>query len=146
MCLTLMCLVMDQAKRAWSSFCIGIGVQTQASSQGTNYNRIFANGSLRQIRLLTTILHVVPIASKEPSGFSKEVSSPNGNPMGRFCGSTENVRSPDIPSITTLMATSCSGLWEKRTLVCPCQIVLSSLSYSPLNQLYDNSRHYFPTC
>ncbi|KAI0265236.1 hypothetical protein BGY98DRAFT_1181612 [Russula aff. rugulosa BPL654] len=32
----------------------------------------------------------VPIASKEPSGFSKEVSSPNGNPMVRFCGSTEN--------------------------------------------------------
>jgi hypothetical protein len=43
-------------------------------------------------------LHVVPIASKERSGFSKEVSSPNGNLMVRFCGSTENVRSPHISS------------------------------------------------
>jgi hypothetical protein len=67
------------------------------------------------------MLHVVPIASKNPSGFSKEVSSPNGNPMVRFCGSTENVRSPDISSLTTLMTTSCSRLREERSLVCPYQ-------------------------
>ena len=105
MYLTLICLegnetrvVMDQVKRSWYPFCISIRVQTQASSQGTNYDRTFSDGSLRRIRLLTTILHVVPIASKEPSGFSKEVSSPNGSLMVRFCGSTENVRSPDISS------------------------------------------------
>jgi hypothetical protein len=61
----------------------------------------------------------MPIASKQRSGFSKEICLPNGNPMGRFCGSTENVRSPGISSATTLMATSYSGLWEERTLVCP---------------------------
>ena len=87
---------MDQVKRSWSSFCVGIGVQTQPSSQGINYDMTFANGSLRPIPLLTTTLHVVPIASKEPSGFSKELSSPNGNQMVRSCGSTENVRSPYI--------------------------------------------------
>ena len=86
-------IVMDQVKRSCSSFCVGIGVQSKASLQGINYDRTFANGSLRPIPLLTTTLPVVPIASKEPSGFSKEVSSPNGNQMVRFCGSTENVRS-----------------------------------------------------
>jgi hypothetical protein len=91
-------VVMDQVKRSWSSFCIGVGVQTQASSQGINYDRTFGNGSLRRIRLLTTTLHVVPIASKERIGFSKGVSSPNGDPMVRFCGSTENVNSFYISS------------------------------------------------
>ena len=56
----------------------------------------FANGSLRRIRRLTTTLHVVPIARKQQSGFSKGVSSPNGNLMVLFYGSTENVRSPDL--------------------------------------------------
>jgi len=121
-------VVMDQVKRSRSSFCIDIAVQSQASLQGTNYDRTFANGSLHRIRLSTTILHVVPIASKERIGFSKEASSANGNPMGRFCGSTENVRSLDNSSVTALMATSCSGLREERTLVCPCQ-TLSTLCY-----------------
>jgi hypothetical protein len=71
-------------------------VQAQASVQGINYDRTFADGSLRRIRLLTTTLRAAPIASEQRSGFSKKVSSPNGNPMGRFCGSTENVRSPDF--------------------------------------------------
>jgi hypothetical protein len=73
-----------------------IGVQAQSSSQGINYDTTFANGSLRRIRLLIKTLHVVLILNKERSGFSKETSSPNGNPMVLFCGSTENVRSPDI--------------------------------------------------
>ena len=73
-------------------------MQAQSSSQGINYDRIFANGSPHLIRLLIKTLHVVPIASNQQSGFSKEVSSPNGKSMGRFCGYTESVRSPDIPS------------------------------------------------
>ena len=92
---------MDQVKRSWSCFCVGIGVQTQASSQGINYDRTFANGSLRRIHLLTTTLHVVPIASKERSGSSKGVSSPNGKPMGRFCGSTGSVCSFEISTPMT---------------------------------------------
>jgi hypothetical protein len=73
-------------------------VQAQVSEQGIKYDATFANGSLRRILLSTTTLLVVLIASKERSGFSKKVSSPNGNLMGRFCGSTENVRSHDISS------------------------------------------------
>jgi hypothetical protein len=88
---------MDQVK-SWSfSFCVDIGVQAKGSLQGINYDRTFADGSLRRIRLLITTLPAPPIASKQPTGFSKEVSSPNGNPMAHFCGSTENVRSPDLP-------------------------------------------------
>ncbi len=81
-------------------FFVDIGVQTQASSQGTNYARSFTGGSLRRIRLLTIILPVVPTTRKHLSGFSVGVSSPNGSPMPHFCGSTENVRSPDLSSAT----------------------------------------------
>jgi len=106
------------------------GVQAKAFLQGINYDTTFADGSLRRIPLLTTTLLVVPIASKQRTGFSKEVSSPNGNPKGHFCGSTENVRPSDLSSRWPLITTSCSGLWEERTLVCPYQ-TLSTLSYSP---------------
>ena len=81
-------------------FCVDIGVQAQASSQGTNYARTFSNGSLRRIHLSTTTLPVVPITRKHLSGFSVGVSSPNGSPMGRFCGSTESVRCPDLSTAT----------------------------------------------
>ncbi len=81
-------------------FYVDIGVEVQASSQGTNYARTFSNGSLCQIRLLTTTLPVVPITRKQRSGFSMGVSSPNGSPMARFCGFTGNVRSSDLPSAT----------------------------------------------
>ena len=71
-------------------------MQAKASLQGINYDRTFADGSLRQIRQLTTTLPAVPIAGKMRTGSSKEVSSTNGNTMGHFCGSTENVRSLDL--------------------------------------------------
>jgi hypothetical protein len=51
--------------------------------------------------------------------------------MGRFCGSTENVRSPDISSALTLMATSCSGLREERTLVCRFQTLSTFILLMP---------------
>jgi hypothetical protein len=72
-------------------------VHAKSSLQEINYDKTFADGSLPRIHLLTTTLPAVPIASKQRTGFSKEVSSPNGNPMAHFCGSTENVRSPDFP-------------------------------------------------
>ena len=81
-------------------FNFDIGVQAQASSQGINYARTFSNGSLRRIRQLTTPLPVVPITRRYRSGFSVGVFSPNGSPMDRFCGSTENVRSPHLSSAT----------------------------------------------
>src|SRR6266852_5631006 len=83
---------MDQVKRLSSSFRVDIRVQAKPSLQGINYGRTFADGSLRRIPLLTTTLPAAPIASKQRTGFFKEVSSPNGNPMAHFCGSTENVR------------------------------------------------------
>jgi hypothetical protein len=82
---------MDQVKSMSFSFCVD--VQAKPSLQGINYVRTFAGGSLRRIPLLTTILPAAPIASKQRIGFSKEVSSPNGNPMAHSCGSMENVRS-----------------------------------------------------
>src|SRR5260370_21369005 len=91
---------MDQVRSSSFSFSLDTGVQTQASSQGTNCARTFVGGSLRRIRLLTTILPVGPITRKYLSGFSVGVSSPNGSPMPHSCGSTENVRSPDLPSAT----------------------------------------------
>ena len=72
------------------------GMQAKAFLQGIKYDRTFGDGSLPRIHLLTTTLLVVLIASKQRTGSSKEVSSPNGNPMGHFCGSTESVRSPDL--------------------------------------------------
>jgi len=87
---------MDQVKSLSFSFCVDIRVQAKPSLQGISYDRIFADGSLPRIPQLTTTLPAAPIASKQLTGFSKEVSSPNGNPMAHFCGSTENVRSPDL--------------------------------------------------
>ena len=121
-CLTLICLVMDQVKRSWSPcWLLLCKLKPPHRIGSTNYDRTFANGSIRRIRLLTTTLHVVPIASKEPSVFFQESIFTEW----KFNDSLLwlNVRSPDISSITTLKATSCRGLWEERTLVCPYQIL-----------------------
>jgi hypothetical protein len=72
-----------------------LGVQAQVSSQGTNYDRTFSDGSLRRIRLLITTLHVVLTTREHRSGFSKAIRSRDGNPLVLFCGFMENVRSPD---------------------------------------------------
>ncbi len=120
---------MDQVRSSSFSFSLDTGVQTQASSQGTNCARTFAGGSLRRIRLLTTILPVVPITRKHLSGFSVGVSSPNGSPMRHSCGSTENVRSLTFLVRRTLMPTSYSGLREEHTLVCPYQTQSSFVTY-----------------
>jgi hypothetical protein len=85
---------MDQVKSL--SFSFYLDMQAKLSLQGINYDRTFVHGSLPQIPLLTTILPAPPIASKQQIGFPKDVSSPNGNQMVRFCGSTENVRSPNL--------------------------------------------------
>ena len=87
---------MDQVKSCSFSLCVDIVVQAKTSLQGINYDRTFADGSLRRIRLSTTTLPAAPIVSKQRSGFSKGASSPNGNPMAHFCGSMENVRSPGL--------------------------------------------------
>ena len=87
---------MDQVKSESFSLFVDLDVHAKSSLQGINYNRTFVDGSLPRIHLLTTTLPAAPTASKQRNGFFKEVSSPNGNPMARFYGSTENVRSPDL--------------------------------------------------
>jgi archaellum component FlaC len=77
-----------------------LGVQAQESSQGTKYDRTFSDGSLRRIRLLITTLLVVLTTRGRRSGFSKAVSSRDGNPRVRFCGFTENVRPLDLSNLT----------------------------------------------
>ena len=71
-------------------------MHAKPSLQGTNYDTTFEDGFLRRIPLLIITLPAALIASKPQSGFSKEVSSPNGNPKDHFYGSTENVRSRDL--------------------------------------------------
>ena len=63
---------------------------------------IFANGSLRRIRLLTTTLRVVSTTRNTRGGFSEAVFSWNGNPLDRFCGFTESVRSAALSSLTVI--------------------------------------------
>ena len=99
-CLTLLYLegkqakvVMDQVKRSSSSLALtGFGRRAQPFSQGINYDRTFSNGSLRLIRLLTITLRVVLTTRERPNGFSKAVSSRDGNPLAHSCGFTESVR------------------------------------------------------
>ena len=73
-----------------------VEILMQPSSQGTNYDRIFSDGSLRRIHLRTTTLRVVLTTREQRTGFSKAVSLPDGNLLVRFYGFTENVRSPTI--------------------------------------------------
>ena len=79
----------------------GRASSTKLSSQSTNYDRNFADGCLRRIHLLTTTLHVVLTTREKRSGFSKVVSLRDGNPLLHYCGFTENVRSPDLSSLTS---------------------------------------------
>ena len=79
-----------------------VTVLAQSSSQGSNYKSVFTDGSLRRIRLVTTTLRVVPATRYTQSGLSEAVFSRNGNPLDRFCGLTENVRSA---ALSSLMAT-----------------------------------------
>jgi hypothetical protein len=78
-----------------------LGVLAQPSSQETKYDRSFPNGSRRQIRLLTTTLPVVLTTKETQSGFSKAVSSRNGNPLDPYYGFTENVCFPELSMLTT---------------------------------------------
>ena len=78
-----------------------LGVPAQPSSQETKYERRFPNGSRRQIRLLTTTLRVALTTKGTRSGFSKVVSSRNGNPLDPFYGFTENVCFPEGSILTT---------------------------------------------
>jgi hypothetical protein len=81
-----------------------LAVPAQPSSQGTNYGTSFPNGSLRQIRLLTTTLRAVPTTRETRNGFSKAAFSRNGNPLDRFYGFTVNVCFYQLSNLTAANA------------------------------------------
>jgi len=94
-----------------------LDVQAQSSFQGANCNRTFIDGSLHQIRLRITILHVVLVIREQRIGFLKVVSLGSGNQRVPCCGFTESVRS--LYHFHLLLPTTMtrSGLWQKCTLV-----------------------------
>ena len=54
-------------------------MQTQSSSQGINYYRIFVDGSHHKIHLRIIISHATPITRDRRPGFSKELCTRNGS-------------------------------------------------------------------
>jgi len=94
-----------------------LDVQAQSSFQGANCDRTFVDGSLHQIRLRITILHVVLVTREQRIGSLKGVSLENGNQLVPYCGFTESVRS--LYHFHLLLSTTMtrSGLWQKYTLV-----------------------------
>ena len=68
-------------------------VWTQPSIQGTNYDRIFEDGSPHQIRLRTITLLATRTMRELRHGSSREVFSGNGSPRAHLFGSMVNVRS-----------------------------------------------------
>ena len=75
-------------------------IQAQSSSQGVNYDTIFVDGSLHQIRRRIITLHVVLITREPQPGFFKAAYIMNGNLHLRFSGSMENVRTCPTPYLT----------------------------------------------
>ena len=68
-------------------------MQTQSSSQGINYYRIFVDGSRHKIHLRIIISHATPITRERPPGFSKEGRIRNGSQKdpSPYSGFMENV-------------------------------------------------------
>ena len=76
-------------------------MQAQALLQEINYDGIFVDGSLRQIRLRTITLRVMPITGELRCGSSEAAFTRIGNQqvLNRFSGFMENVR-PSQSSLT----------------------------------------------
>ena len=82
---------LDQANRSLSLQTLIIIPRAQISSQATNSEITFFDGSLPQIRLPTITSLAKLITMARLSGFFKEVYSINGSPLARSCGCMENV-------------------------------------------------------
>jgi hypothetical protein len=70
---------------------VKLDLQTQASLQGTNYDRTFADGSLHRIPPQTIISRAVLTMRELPRGFFKGIFSRNGSPLVPFFGFMANV-------------------------------------------------------
>ena len=91
----------DQVKRTSSPDCIDTWNVAQSSSQKINYDKIFVDGSPRQIPPRTTTLPVVLITREPQLGSFKAVYIRNGNRRLRFSGFMENVSRCPTPYLTT---------------------------------------------
>ena len=94
-----------------------LDVQAQSSFQRANRDRTFIDGSLRQIRLRITILHVVLVIREQRLGSLKVASLESGNQRVPCCGFTESVRSLYHFHLLLLTIMTHSGFWQKCTLV-----------------------------
>ena len=94
-----------------------LDVQAQSFFQGVNCDRTFIDGSLHQIHLRITILHVVLAIREQRTGSLKVVSSEDGNQLVPYCGFMESVR--PLHHFHLLLPTTMtrSGLWQKYSLV-----------------------------
>ena len=70
-----------------------LDAQAQPHFQGAKRDKTFIDGSLHQIPLRITILHVVLIIREQPIGSFKVVSLEGGKQLVLYCGFTESVRS-----------------------------------------------------
>ena len=82
---------LDQANRSLSLQTLIIIPRAQISSQATNSEITFFDGSRPQIRPPIITSHAKLITMARLSGFFKEVYSINGNPLVPSCGCMENV-------------------------------------------------------
>jgi hypothetical protein len=82
---------LDQANRSLSLQTLIIIPRAQPSSQATNSEITFFDGSRPQIRPSIITLHAKLVTMARLSGFFKEVYSINGNPLVPSCGCMENV-------------------------------------------------------
>jgi len=82
---------LDQANRSLSLQTLIIIPRAQTSSQATNSEITFFDGSRPQIRPPIITSHAKLITMVRLSGFFKEVYSINGNPLVPSCGCMENV-------------------------------------------------------
>ena len=94
-----------------------LDVQAQSHFQGVNCNRTFIDGSLHQIRLRVTILHVVFIIREQPIGSFKVVSLESGKQLVPYCGFTESVCSLYHFHLLLLITITRSGIRQKCPLV-----------------------------
>ena len=81
----------DEVKRSSFLNLISADYDPYPSSQGTNCEMTFTNGSPHRIRRRITTSHVALITRKPQPGFFKTAFFRSGSQQDRFFGSTENV-------------------------------------------------------
>ena len=94
-----------------------LDMQAQSHFQGANRDKTFIDGSLHQIRLRITILHVMLIIREQQTGSFKGVSLEGGKQLVLYYGFTESVCSLYHSHLLLLITIVRSGLRQKCPLV-----------------------------